>query len=268
MYTHAIFAKFPEKVKPEEKKIKLDQELLRAQCDGFQETLRQAGIAIMELPEESNQCCSLFVNDLAVVIGQTALICRTTKLKEVPDSLRRMLKQLVWRVLECPQKTDKGTKVYLEASDVLYTGKEIFVATRKNGTNVEGAMILARAFPSLPVVIVPLGNSPPLRFFLSMALPEKVIAVGNSKEAQNVLKLVEREATFRYKTITTAEDTASACLNVNGRVVVRQDRPEAKYSSLKDEGLELWALDVSELSKLGHPFTRFCLLVTFEPKSD
>lgn len=34
-----------------------------------------------------------------------------------------------------------GKQVYLEGSDVLFTGKEIFVGIRKNGTNTEGALV-------------------------------------------------------------------------------------------------------------------------------
>lgn len=51
-----------------------------------------------------------------------------------------MLEELSWQVIEAPAN-DHGKPVVLEGSDVLFTGKEIFVGTRKNGTNMEGAMV-------------------------------------------------------------------------------------------------------------------------------
>jgi hypothetical protein len=42
--------------------------------------------------------------------------------------------------LESPEQ-ENGKNVVLEGSDVLYTGKEIFVGLRKNGTNTEGGLV-------------------------------------------------------------------------------------------------------------------------------
>ena len=70
------------------------------------------------------------------------------------------------------------------------SGREIFVGIRKGGTNVEGALVVGRAFPDLAVVPVQISGSSawPLKHYVSVAA-ENVLAVGKSKEAQDVLKV-------------------------------------------------------------------------------
>lgn len=54
--------------------------------------------------------------------------------------MSQLLKELTWDVQEAP-KQEHGRPVVLEGSDVLFTGREIFVGIRKNGTNTEGALV-------------------------------------------------------------------------------------------------------------------------------
>lgn len=48
-----------------------------------------------------------------------------------------------------------------------------------------------------------------------------LLCVGSGKEAQEVLKRMEREATFSYQTLTLPEDTAANVLYLNGTLVHR-----------------------------------------------
>ena len=50
-----------------------------------------------------------------------------------------------------------------------------------------------------------------------MAGPE-VLCVGSSKESQEILKRIEREATFSYQTLTVSEEQACNVLFINGKV--------------------------------------------------
>lgn len=96
---------------------------------------------------------------------------------------------------------EHGKSVVLEGSDVVYTGKEIFVGIRKNGTNTEGALvnfyvkylknefkILARTFADLSVIPIPLNGNYPLKYYVSLAA-EDILAVGSEKESQAVLRV-------------------------------------------------------------------------------
>lgn len=53
-----------------------------------------------------------------------------------------------------------------------------------------------------------------------MAGPD-LLCVGASKESQEVLKRMEREATFSYQTLTVPEDNAANVLYINGTLVHR-----------------------------------------------
>lgn len=56
-----------------------------------------------------------------------------------------------------------------------------------------------------------------------------LLCVGAGKEAQEVLKRMEREATFSYQTITLPEDEAANVLFLNGTLVHRsiEEIPES-----------------------------------------
>ena len=168
------------------------------------------------------------------------------------------LNTLAWQVVEAPAQVH-GRPVVLEGSDVLFTGREIFVGIRKSGTNTEGALIVAKTFADFSVIPIPVSGNLPLKYHISVATNE-ILAVNKEKESQNILKRIERDATYRYKVLTIENEQASSCLNVNNRLIFRHDLNELKFRVLQPP-TELWGVTVDELIKLGAPFSRYCLLV-------
>uniref|UniRef100_A0A915PLJ3 ATP-dependent DNA helicase n=1 Tax=Setaria digitata TaxID=48799 RepID=A0A915PLJ3_9BILA len=253
-YTHAIVVRIPSTVKME-KKIKVDLALAEKQLEELSETLREAGVDIIELsPEERCVQQSLFTGDAAICINGTALITRPRKNGSRLLEISNLLSQLAWQVIETPRTSDHNKEVVLEGSDVLYTGKEIFVGIRKNGTNMEGALVVARTFSDLAVIPIILPGNQPLRHYVSL-ISANVLAVGSSREAKQVVQIIfnfqrmEREATFRYKTLTLKHDEAANCLNVNDYVIYRLDTPETMVG-----------VTAGELTKIGSHLSRFVLL--------
>lgn len=59
-----------------------------------------------------------------------------------------------------------------------------------------------------------------LKAYVTMAGMD-LLCVGGGKEAQEVLKRMEREATFSYQTLTLPEDYAANVLCINGTLVHR-----------------------------------------------
>lgn len=53
-----------------------------------------------------------------------------------------------------------------------------------------------------------------------MAGPD-LICVSTSKESQEILKRIEREATYNYQTLTLSEEKASNVLYINGTLIHR-----------------------------------------------
>uniref|UniRef100_A0A0R3RRP9 Dimethylargininase n=1 Tax=Elaeophora elaphi TaxID=1147741 RepID=A0A0R3RRP9_9BILA len=257
-YTHAIVVRIPSNVKTE-RRIKVDLALAEKQLEELCETLREAGVDIIELsPEERCVQQSLFAGDAAICINGTALITRPRKSGSRLLEIGNLLNQLAWQVVETPQFSENNKEIVLEGSDLLYTGKEVFVGIRKNGTNMEGALVVARTFSDLAVIPITLPGNQPLRQYVSL-ISADVLAVGSSKEAKQVIQRMEREATFRYKTLTVKHDEAVNCLNVNDYAIYRQDTPETKFQILH-EPIQMVGITAGELAKIGSPISRFVLL--------
>ncbi|OZC07976.1 hypothetical protein X798_04972 [Onchocerca flexuosa] len=246
-YTHAIIVRVPNSLKME-KKTKIDLSLAEKQLEELCETLREAGVDIIELsPEEHCLQHNLFTGDAAICINGTALITRPKKngigfMYGASDCLiSNLLNQLAWQVIETPQASEHNKEVVLEGSDVLYTGKEV----------------VARTFSDLAVIPITLPGNQPLRHYVSL-ISTDVLTVGSSKEAK---QRMERQATFRYKTLTVKNDDAVNCLNVNDYVIYRQDTPDAKFQILH-EPIQMVGITADELAKIGSPISRLvpCLL--------
>ncbi|GMT34349.1 hypothetical protein PFISCL1PPCAC_25646, partial [Pristionchus fissidentatus] len=265
--THALFIRIPDALKSEDKKRKIEIEVLKKQQDELRATLYEAGVQIIDLPllesgKDKEPAASILVGDLVIVIRGIALLTRPKKdvNEERIKQIEETLKKLTWAVHRTPTH-ENGNKVVLEGADVLFTGREVFVGIRKGATNVEGAMTVARMFKDFPVITLFMNDKThPLRHHLSM-VNDRVIAVGTSKEAQSLLERVEREASFRYKRLTIEDEAAVACLNVNDRLLFRSDVKDARYNVLQGSGMELWGMDVTELVKAGAPFSRHCVLL-------
>jgi hypothetical protein len=245
---------------------------------------------VIELPpEEDSPVQSLYADDIAIVINGTALLTRpksNNKKQQTPTTGTRAnevksipypffyrfaiyriiqnfwnqfighLNTLAWQVVEAPAQVH-GRPVVLEGSDVLFTGREIFVGIRKSGTNTEGALvgkinliicwwhwdfpqIVAKTFADFSVIPIPVSGNLPLKYHISVATNE-ILAVNKEKESQNILKVlsiliafsglstvqrIERDATYRYKVLTIENEQASSCLNVNNRLIFRHDLNE------------------------------------------
>lgn len=59
-----------------------------------------------------------------------------------------------------------------------------------------------------------------LKYYVSMA-GNDVLCVSRSKESQEILKRIEREATYTYSTLTLQEEQAANVLFVNGTLIHR-----------------------------------------------
>ncbi len=75
----------------------------------------------------------------------------------------------------------------IDASDVLFTGREFFVGLSKR-TNILGAKALASAFPDIPVSSIKLKRGFHLKAYVCVAGPD-LLAFGSSDIAKEVLKV-------------------------------------------------------------------------------
>nr|XP_012603011.1 N(G),N(G)-dimethylarginine dimethylaminohydrolase 1 isoform X1 [Microcebus murinus] len=258
------------------------------------------GLQVVELPAEESLPDCVFVEDVAVVCEETALITRpgaSSRRKEQlrdlfvfssngdyfkilqlvkmavialntvqVDMMKEALEKLQLNIVE--MKDENAT---LDGGDVLFTGREFFVGLSKR-TNQRGAEILADTFKDYAVSTVPVTDTLHLKSFCSMAGPN-LIAIGSSEPAQKALKIMQQMSDHRYDKLTVPDDKAANCIYLNipskGHILLHrtpEEYPESAkvYEKLKDH--LLIPVSNSELEKVDGLLT--CCSVLINKKGD
>jgi dimethylargininase len=198
----------------------IDIDKARREHEDLVEALRRIGLDVIELPCDEKHPDGLFVDDIAVVINGTALICNPPSFKNKPSRqgelavVRQVLrKELGLKIVEVESET-----AFVEGGDVLWTGREIFVGLSSR-TNMLGAQAVAKAFPEYPCNIVKVHEpAVHLKDNISMAGPE-VIAVAKSASAQKTFQEIRATGGPGYKYISVEEDEAGNVIFCNGTLL-------------------------------------------------
>uniref|UniRef100_A0A8C5QKG9 Dimethylargininase n=1 Tax=Leptobrachium leishanense TaxID=445787 RepID=A0A8C5QKG9_9ANUR len=244
--------------------LKLDLVRARREHELYVRVLREKlGLQVVELPVEHLLPDSPFVEDVAVVVDETALISRLgvqSRRREVV-AVKEALLNLQLNVVEMMDED-----ATLDGGDVLFTGREFFVGLSKR-TNQRGAEILADVFKDYAVSTVPVCDTLHLKSFCSMAGPN-LIAIGSSEGAQKALKSMQQMSDHRYDKLTVPDDVAANCVYLDipgkGHVLLHrapEEFPESVkvFEKLKDHMLVPVAN--SELAKVDGCLTCCSLLI-------
>jgi len=259
-YTHALVSRVPDSYQST-KTIDgscIDLDRAREQQENLVHCLRGLDVDVLELPPDEESPYSVFINDCAVILQGLALICKPAGFRENDvATVRAVLK----KELGISTVSLDSPTALLNASDVLFTGKEFFVGIGKE-TNTEGALILANTWPEYPCTPVKLEGSRRLKDRLTMA-GDDVLSVSSGDTSQQLLKRIERGASHRYQTLTLPEEDAANCLFVNG-TLIHIDSSEASESAklfLDKVDYSQTSVQLSEFQKTGRGLTSVCLLV-------
>ncbi|KAG5850051.1 N(G),N(G)-dimethylarginine dimethylaminohydrolase 1 isoform X1 [Anguilla anguilla] len=226
------------------------------------------GLQVLELPADESLPDCVFVEDAAVVCGDTALITRpgaASRRKET-EAMKKALSELNLKLVEMDDEM-----ATLDGGDVLFTGREFFVGLSKR-TNQRGAEILADAFKDYAVSTVPVQEGLHLKSFCSMAGPG-LIAIGSSESAQRALKIMQQMSDHRYDKLTVPDDLAANCVYMNlpskGHVLLHctpEEYPESVkvFEKLKDHML----IPVSNSEKVKVDGALTCCSVLINKKAE
>lgn len=253
--THAVVCRVPQSWAPDSSE---QVDAARRQHEAYVRLLRELGLDVIELPpDEALPSCPL-TEDLAVVCNGSALITKpaAARSKEV-ESIRAVLKkELDLPIIEIGDENAK-----LEGGDVLFTGREFFVGISDH-TNEAGARAVAAAFPEFPCTPVKVSGNSHLKSLVSMAGPE-LICVSSGKNSQEVLKRIEREATYSYQTLTVPEDKAANVIYLNGTLIhsSEDEIPESTKVFAERIDYQKKAVHVNALTKKGNGLSSCCLLL-------
>ncbi|XP_050538565.1 N(G),N(G)-dimethylarginine dimethylaminohydrolase 1 [Daktulosphaira vitifoliae] len=262
-YTHAVVCRVPHSLK--EHQPTLDYDRAKRQHENYVRTLRDIGLDVIEMPPDETTPWCAFVDDTAFVCNGTAILTKPVepeRAKEV-ETIRSVLKKEIG--LPIVEVADKSAK--LHGSDILFTGREFFIGITK-WTNESGACAVASAFPEYPCAPIKIMENKHLKTIVSMAGPD-LMCVGSSSATKDVLKRLEREATYSYQIITLPEDEAANVLYINGTLLHRSAKEIPQSFSVLAEKISdfsLQSVDISELLKCEAVNLNSCCLLVRRTK--
>lgn len=271
-YTHAVVRGVPSSLATEALRTSQSEvDLAKAVQEHaeYVEVLRsKLGLEVVELPADEALPDCVFVEDAAVVCGDTALITRPGAecRRAETEAMKEALKKLHLNIIE--MKDENAT---LDGGDVLFTGQEFFVGLSKR-TNQRGAEILADAFKDYAVSTVPVEGALHLKSFCSMGGPG-LIVIGSSEHAQKALKIMQQMSVHRYDKLTVPDDLAANCVYMNlpskGKVLLHSTAEMFPESVKLIEKLTDYALfPVSNLEKMKVDGALTCCSILLNNKSD
>ncbi|XP_060686008.1 N(G),N(G)-dimethylarginine dimethylaminohydrolase 1 [Hemiscyllium ocellatum] len=242
----------------------VDMEKARQEHKHYTDTLRSIdGLQLVELSGDSSLPDCVFVEDAAVVCGDTALLTRPgapSRRAEV-NSVKQALQQLNFNIVEMKDET-----ATLDGGDVLFTGREFFVGLSSR-TNQRGAQILADVFKDYVVIPVDVTGTLHLKTFCTMAGPD-LIAIGSSVEAQKTLKEMLKLTTYNYTTLILPDDEAANCVYLNspekGHILLHRTAKEFPESAKRFKSLTNYTLipvSNTELAKVDGSLTCCSILL-------
>lgn len=258
-YTRALCRKIPKSIvtnglRLQEPDTPLDFELALNQQQRYIQALEESGITnitVLETDESVPDC--VFVEDAAVVIGNTALITNPgapSRRPEVAPIKQHFESQQDMRVvsMESPACVDGG--------DVLFTGKELFVGISTR-TNEKGLEVIRETFPNIPVHAIRVGDGTlHLKSVMTMG-GNDLILCGESENASAAKEMLRSTSKFVYDMVSVPDDYAANCLFING-VLIHRSSEEFPACAHVWEGLnaeKVISLNLSELSKVDGALT-------------
>ncbi|XP_041790525.1 N(G),N(G)-dimethylarginine dimethylaminohydrolase 1 [Chelmon rostratus] len=271
-YTHAIVRGVPASLAKDALRIvQADIDVVKAQREheAYVEVLKtRLGLEVVELPADESLPDCVFVEDAAVVCGDTALITRpgAESRRRETELMKKTLKDLNLKIVEMTDET-----ATLDGGDVLFTGREFFVGLSKR-TNQRGAEILADVFKDYAVSTVPVVQGLHLKSFCSMGGPG-LIVIGSSEPAQKALKIMQQMSDHRYDKLTVPDDFGANCIYMNlpnkGHVLLHPTAEQFPESAKVFEKLKDYMLiPVCNMEKVKVDGALTCCSVLFNKKAD
>lgn len=228
----------------------IDVDLARAQHTKYEACLAQLGCVVQRLPGAPDLPDSVFVEDIAIVLEETAVITRpgaTSRRPEIPSIVQALRPYRKLCYIEKP-----GT---LEGGDVLRLGRTLYVGLsgRSNPDGVE----------QLRCLVTPLGYSVEgvaVRGCLHLKSAVTQVAEGTLLINPEWVS-ADRFGAMKVITVDPGEPHAGNALLLNGTAIIAAEYP-ATQARLEAAGIPLAVVDVTELAKAEGAVT--CCSLIFE----
>lgn len=245
-----VAGNFDNCIKPHGEPSAIDMDLARRQHASYCSLLETLGLELIRLDADDRfpDCC--FVEDTAVVAGETAIICemgassRRGEEEAVAGVLRERSHSL--RRLEPPATLDGG--------DVIVTGNKVYCGMTERSNRAAAAKLEEFLEPEgMEVVPVPVTHVLHLKSACTSLAPGVVLIAEQFAGA-------EAFAGFDRIVVPAHESYAANCLSVNGTVVLSAGFPRTR-KLVEERGYPVEPLEMTEFRKAGGSLTCLSILL-------
>lgn len=230
-------ARFAEALSQHPDRDTIDPDRAKAQHANYRATLSALGVEVQVLPPDDEYPDACFVQDLAIVLDDRALLCRpgAESRQPEPDGIKPMLVES----LSAVEKVEPPATI--EGGDVVRVGDR-FVVGRSERTNEEGIRALERFVAPEATVVNAEVREPFLHLLSGLSV------AGNAVVGSHAL--IEQRAFTGLERVPIPDDEATGCnFVVIDRDVVMGAGYPAVRRALEDRGFRVQEVDLSEFAK-------------------
>ncbi len=230
-------------------RIPIDLDIARAQHQGYIQALKELGCAVLELPAEPDLPDSVFVEDVAVILPEVALLTRPGA-----DSRKPETESIAWALTPFRELVRVTAPATVDGGDVLVLGKKIYIgmSTRSNGTAIVQMNDLLGKYGYYVQGVEMHG---------CLHLKSAVTRVDENTLLINRRWVdIEQFEGFDLIDIDPSEPFAANCLPVNGSIIFPTSFPRTR-ARLEEKGYQVKTVPVDELAKAEGAVTCCSLIV-------
>lgn len=215
----------------------IDVERARAQHRGYVDTLKQLGCDVLELPAQADLPDSVFVEDTAFILPETAVITRPGA-----DSRKPETESIVQALSPLTRLLFLREPATLDGGDVLVVGKQIYVglSTRSNDEAIRQLQELLGGY-GYTVSGVPLRDCLHLKSAVTR-VDNRTLLINKNWVDTAIF------ANYHLIEIDPSEPNAANCLPIGDAVIFPAAFPKTR-SRLEERGYKILPVEVDELAK-------------------
>lgn len=230
-------------------RIPIDIEIARAQHRGYVDALKKLGCEVLELPAEADLPDSVFVEDTAFILPETAVLTRPGADSRKPEI--ESIAQALSPHIKLLQLREPAT---LDGGDVLVMGKKIFIgqSTRSNQFAIDQLNVLLGKY-GYTVVGVELHDCLHLKSAVTRVDDNTLLINKNWVDAGlfNEYELIE---------VDPSEPHAANCLPIGESIIFPMTFPRTE-AKLEVRGYKVVSVEVDELAKAEGAVTCCSLII-------
>lgn len=239
-----------EPVRPARRTAKFDR--VSKQHEAYVGVLRELGLVVEFITGSANQANSVFVEDTAILLPEVAIIARPEDAAKAAEI--EIVAPILAQYGPVQRLADQGL---LAGRDVLRIGRVLYIGLTEgtNETGIAGVREIVEPF-GYEVRAIETRDCPHLKAACSFLPPQSLLVnpAWVSPVAFGNLKAVP---------VPEAEPLAANTLSVAGTTLVSAAYPETQ-KRLKETGMSVRSLDISEFERLGGDITSLSLIL--EPR--